>query len=311
MTRLLDIVDEMRETQAELVRLEEVLAENPQFESLQLDLMSLQKRQRRLEEEFHAVANERQLDILNYKLVPTQESRRVPVLALASALESLQWVISTVFDAFKNGPKKRGRISAESIALSQFDFAYAGSGSVSLVLSVPNERFLVGETIMDESIRAFFEAAQADTREQISEFARRAGIPSVRRLYEWSGSLAEHGVSADIQWRRREELRGRLSVQNPRLRRIREIIEESSDVETETVEITGALVGLDVDLHTFHLKVPNAPDIDGRWSDEFHYDPDIVLERRYRARLIKRSRTYYAYEREEITWELVSLSDPG
>jgi hypothetical protein len=308
MTRLFDIMDELRETQGELARLEDIVASHPQYESLRIDIMSVQKLQRRLEEEFRSLTNEKQIDVVNYRLI-TAEQERVPILALTSALESFQWAISTIFDALKNGPKKRGRVSADSMQQSEFDFAYAGSGSIAVVLSIPNDRLMFGETLIDRSVDAFFSATQAETRDQILEFAHEAGIPSVRRLYEWSGALAAHGVSADIQWRRQDQIRSRLSVEGPRLKRLREIIEEASETESERVELVGLLVGLDVDLKTFHIKVPNADDIVGTWSDEFQYDARYILQSRYTVRLIKKSKTYYAYEREEISWELTGLAE--
>jgi len=92
------------------------------------------------------------------------------------------------------------------------------------------------------------------------------------------------------------------------LQRLQEIIEEASEIDVERVNLTGTLVGLDVDLRTFHIKVPNAADIDGKWAEEFRYDPQFVLQNRYRAGLIKRSKTYYAYEKEDIDWELSALA---
>lgn len=306
MSRLSDIIDELRETSAEIARLETVIADNPQFESLQIDLMSIQKRQRRLEEEFRVITNEKQIDVVNYRLIPAAEAR-VPVLSLTSALETFQWVVSTIFDALKNGPKKRGRLDPAAAELSTFDFGYAGSGSLSVVLTIPNDRLIVGETLLDRSIAIFFEAANAENREQILELGRIAGVPSVRRLYEWSGSLVGHGVDAEIQWRRRDTIRSRFQVESPKLTRLREIIEETSETEETRVEVTGFLVGLDVDFQTFHIKITDAEDVQGKWSAEFVYNPDFVLQRRYHANLIKKSRTFYAYEKEETTWELMRL----
>lgn len=306
MSRVLDLFSEMREIEAELRRLEETVAAHPQYESLALDLMSMQKRQSRLQEEFEKITNEKQIDVVNYRLQPGSDER-VSLRALTSTLDRFQAAISTTFDAVKNGIKQRGRLAPGITEQTSFDFGYSFSGSVGIVLTIPNDRLLLGESDLDMAVELFFAAARAQTREEILKFARSAGIPAVRRLYEWSEAHTFNGVSADVQWRRKDEIRARVTVEPATLKRLEEVIQETSDTTTEAVTVVGKLVGLDTALKSFHLEIPKTEDVRGDWSAEFVYSQDLALDEIYEASLLRNSIVYYAYDREDIKWELVSL----
>ena len=312
MSRLLDVFDELRETQAELGHLEGVVAAHPEYESLTLDLMSIQKRQNSLQAEFQKLTNEKHVDIVSYRIIPNSSSR-VPLRAMTTTLDRFQAAVSTVYDAVKNGVKKRAKLSAEASSQSGFDFAYTFSGSLGVVLTVPNERLLFGDSNLDRAVEMFFTGAHATNRDAIVEFARVAGISSVRRLYEWSKAHSSYDTSADIQLRRDVQIRQELAVEAPDLAILQGIIEETSDVEEDDVVISGDLVGLDTDLETFHIVVPDADadDIQGGWASDFHYDLDIQLNVRYQAFLTKKTITYYAYDKEETKWLLKSLRRDG
>lgn len=64
------------------------------------------------------------------------------------------------------------------------------------------------------------------------------------------------------------------------------------------------LAGLDVDKQTFHLVVDGGGDIEGKWADTFALDASHVLDKMYAAELVKRTKVYYALEREETDWLL-------
>lgn len=56
MSRLFEVRDELRDLNAELARLERAVAADPDEDVLELDVASLSKRKRRLEEEFRTLA---------------------------------------------------------------------------------------------------------------------------------------------------------------------------------------------------------------------------------------------------------------
>ena len=307
MGRLIAIYDELRDVQGELGRLENVIVAHPEYGSLQVDYMSLKKKHNILKLELEKASNEEHTDVVTYRIIPP-DLGRLSLQALTSSLETFQWGISTVFDALETEPKKRGRISDKNVELSSFEFAYVFSGSVGVVLTIPNERLLFGDSKLDEAIGHFFVAARARNRSDIEEFSQICGVPSVRRLYEWAQANTRHETSVDVLWRRKDQLRERLLIETHTLRGLQKIIEETSEIEEEAVEISGFLVGLDTSLETFHIIASEAGDIRGQWSEEFSYSDDLVLKQPYIAKLLRRSITYYAYEKQETTWSLISLS---
>jgi hypothetical protein len=309
-TTIFDIFDELRDVSAELTKLEDLIINNPQYPSLELDRASLSKRRTTLEHELAVLSNQKHTDICTYRFIQDGNSRSYPLWALTTALREFQSVVTTAFDAIKTGVKKRARISADIAEQSSFDFGYVFTGSLGFVLTMPNERMLIGESEMDRAIGSVFEVMNADGPERIAELARVVGVPTIRRIYGWAESHVINDLSADIQWRRREELTSRIVKQPPQLKQLKEMIESTSEVEVEEVEVSGLLVGLDTDLRTFHMKFEKAEDIRGALAEEFAYDPTHSLNLPYTAHMVKSTTIHYAYEREETHWALVSLA-PG
>src|SRR5437867_3375751 len=128
MSRLLDIREKLQDTSAMLAQLERDLARNPDdTRSLQLEVQSLEKRKRLLEEEMLAVTAEMGLEVCRYRIVP--EQARLRLAGVTGALGQYQDLVTIFYDALKNGPKQRGKISAEVASETALDFAYALAGS--------------------------------------------------------------------------------------------------------------------------------------------------------------------------------------
>ena len=149
------------------------------------------------------------LDVCSYRLFPAGE-RRVKISWLASALNDFQEWFTVVFDSIKNGPKDRARFDADTVSETAFDFAYSFNGSVGIVLTMPNERLLVGETTLDKTFLAINEMSKAENSEQIANLAKLFGIASIRKMYQWTNDHVQSGLGADIQWRRGDTLAHRL-----------------------------------------------------------------------------------------------------
>lgn len=304
MTRLFDVTDELRDVNAALARLEKVVGENPEEEVLLLDVGSLTKRKIKLEEEFRELAHSVGLDAFRYRLIPNNAGS-VALRAMTKALDRFQEAITTFYDARINGPKMRSRFSAEIRELSSFDFAYSYAGSLGLVLTMPRERVLF-DSDLDQSVADFFSATQATSRDEVMVFAHQYGAPAVRRLYEWSAVHADFDLSVDINWLRGREAMKRVEAAPDALRRLKGIIEETSEETEERLTIAGMLHGLDDDDRTFHLTVLTG-DIKGEWARQFSYSPAFALSQIYEADLIKRTKVHYSIDREETRWYLVAL----
>lgn len=307
MSEFLDLRDLLQETGSTLEQLEREIAKAPGDWGLATTAESLRQRQTALETEFAALANINQLDVCDYRLIPPDNSQ-YPIASIAKALGSFQDLVTTIFDAFKTAPKVRARFTADIVAASTLSFGYAYPGSLGFVLTMPNDRMLVGESELDLAIQTIFEMAKSERPEQLAAYVARVGVAGIRRLYAWSQAHAENGLSADIHWRRLETDRAHVVVQRQELSRLTAIIDRASE-ETETpFETVAELLGLDVGAsNSFRLNVPGAEDITGKISEAFDRGQTYHIHGVYTANLIKKTKVHYSTEREDEWWELLSL----
>ena len=141
------------------------------------------------------------------------------IAALAKALDSFQTLISSIYDALKNGPKQRRRLSKEIIKETSLSFGYAFSGSVGMVLTLPapEPSHRESKRLLDKSIDVFFRLAHATTTTEIAEIREQIGLPPIRALSEWAKALTAHDLGADIEWEGQHEVTNRLFIQTPEL----------------------------------------------------------------------------------------------
>jgi hypothetical protein len=308
MTELLDLRKLLQETTATLEQMEREVARAPQDWGLATTAESLRRRQSELEEAFVAVANSDWQDVCNYRIIPPHNSD-YPIMAIAKSLQSFQDLVTTIFDAFKTRPKTRARISAEIAAASTLSFGYSYPGSLGFVFTMANERVLIGESELDKTISAIFEMAKAENPRQLADFVARVGVAGIRSLYAWSRVHHEYGLSVDILWRNQGTVQSRVLMQNQELRHLNEIIEQASDETIEQLTLDGLLVGGDLQTRRFHMSFPDADDVVGQIGEDFSPAPEaLVLGRRYRATVVKRTLTKLSTGDEDTHWTLIGLT---
>jgi len=297
----------LQETSSTLERVEREIVTAPHDWSLAVTAESLRRRQQDLEKEFAHIANLNLLDVCDYRLIPP-DSGEYPIASVAKTLGAFQDLVTTIFDAFKTSPKLRARFTADIVAASTLSFGYAYPGSLGFVLTMPNDRLLFGESELDRAFQTIFEMAKAERPEQLATYVAQVGVAGIRRLYAWSQSHVEYGLSADIRWYRQETDRAHVLVQKEELARLREIIEQASEEKEERFTVSGELLGLDVGAgNYFRISVAGAEDLAGRISREFDRELHYDIHGRVTAELIKKSKIYYSTEREDEWWELVKL----
>lgn len=308
MSEFLDLRNLLQDTTATLERLEREIAKAPADWALVLTAESLRQRQTDLEKEFAALANINLLDVCDYRLIPPGNGE-YSITSVTKTLSAFQDLVTTIFDAFKTAPKIRARVSADIVAASTMSFGYSYAGSLGFVLTMPNDRLLIAESELDRAIQTIFEMAKAERPEQLLAYVARVGVAGIRRLYAWSHSHAEYGLSADIRWRRQETDRARVVVQNQELTRLTEIIDKASEEEIEQVRLDGTLEGGDQQTRRFHMSFPEAEDVMGQMGEAFAIAPEaLVLGRRYRAELVKRTVISLSTDEQATHWELMSLT---
>jgi hypothetical protein len=304
MPRLLDLQSKLQDTNAAIAQLERALAHDPASKSLRVSMQSLQKRAHNLEADFHEAADLLGVDVCTYRLFTN--GLQPKVTGVAKALLDFQRLFTVVYDALTNGPKSLARIDRDVVKQTEFDFAYTFSGSIGMVMTLPNERMLLIESDLDRAMSKVFEVARADTPDDIDRIADTLGAATIRSLYRWADDHVATGFGADIKWRRRDEVRASLMLQEPELRRLKGAIEVTPDTHQETVSVTGLLYAADLNRRTFRLKVPGGR-IRGKFTGAITAEQKAILPQTYRAQLIKTTRMRYAMDQPEETYFLVSL----
>lgn len=305
MSVLLEIQEKLQDTAAMLAQLERDLARRPGTFGLRLNVASLEKRKRQLESELLAATSAIGLEVCSYRLLPTQE--RIKLASVTSSLGQYQSLLSSFYDAIKNGPKRVAKLSAEIIAQTTLDLSYVFAGSIGFVLTVPNETTLFDNTNIDEAIRLIFEVAKAQRPEEVLAFARRLGPAPIRILFKWADAHVKASFSADIEWRRGEKVRQKGVIQWQEFERLQRAISETSEEVSEEFTLTGMLLGTDVATRTFHLQPDNGSDIRGKSGEIISTSHPVAVPKRYTAVLRKTTKIHYSTEQEDVSYELLGL----
>ena len=223
MSLLSDIHEKLLDTQEIVARLERRLVLYPDSEHLRGNLRSAHKRQHVLEQAFAREANKAGVEVCSYRLFTEEEMPSIS--ALAKALDSFQTLISSVYDALKNGPKQRRRLSQETVKETSLRLGYVFSGSVGMVLTLPTPQPFHSEStgLLDQSMDVFFHLAHATTTTEIAKFADQIGLPPIRALSKWATALTAHDLGADIEWEGPHEVKNRLFIQTPELQHLSRI----------------------------------------------------------------------------------------
>ncbi len=306
MADLLEIAEKLQDTQAAIARLEGSLAQNPDEQSLILGLNSLRQRFQNLEEQFAEAASKHEVDVCSYRLF-TEGQDRPTLRPLTAALSDFQAWFTQTYNAIKKGPRERDRVTADVLSETAFGFAYSFTGSVGFVLTLPNEKLLIGETYLDRTMMTLTEMVKAESPDQIVAFKNELGLAPIRTMYKWAADHVSSGLGAEIQWRREQTVRSSLLVQHPQLENLTRAIARTSERVINEYEIEGQLVGIDSKYKTFHLEVQSIPDIKGKTLFEIDPDHPIIFPAYYRARIRTETVIHYSTEKEEVSYFLLSL----
>jgi hypothetical protein len=311
MNKLSQILEGLQEAGAFLGKLRGESADVLKTNSSLLNLRSLEKKHADLEQQLERASAVEQVDICSYRLFPATTEKPLKITLIANALCDFQSWFSVVFDSIKNGPKERARYDLDVLAETAFDFGYSFHGSVGIVLTIPNERMLLGETDLDKTFEAINQMSRAKDADEIAKFAKEFGIASVRKMYQWTNDLLQADTGADIQWRKGSEVKSQLFIQPPELERLKQAILETSQETEDVIDVTGTLVGLDVKLHRFHLEGEDGTTIRGESSPKIGTKHTLELPRRYTVAVSVKRKINYATEKEDVTYFLLDIKDPA
>jgi hypothetical protein len=273
----------------------------------ELSLRSLESRREYLNSELSEMSREGLVDVCDYKIIP-EGLHSYAIAAVTTALHDFQDIVSIVYAALASGPRRSAKIGADIAQKTEFDFGFAYSGSLGVVLTIPNDRLLGVESELDRAVSEVFSLLRIRDSAGVSDASRRLGVPVVKRLHHWTKTHSQYGMSADIRWTREEHVRDHVVAQSREMELIYRLIEESGDKTTDTVELVGELVAWSVPRRTFVLTFPDSPPISGHWSKTFNGRAQRTVPSRYRASLTKETLVRYGDE-DVVTWTLDELND--
>lgn len=307
MSRLLDIQAKIQDTNALISKIERSLPTERPAPSMLANLRSLQKRVEMLEKDFAVLADRRSKDVCSYRMFNAGDHYKLS--GFARALADFQTTFSLTYDALKNGPKQRASIAPEVEAATSFDFGYAYAGSVGVVLTLENERLLLGETLLDEAMAVVFSMAKATNASDVAVFAKRLGAPPVRALYKWASDHVAADMGAEIEWRKERSVQATLLLQQPELERLREAIASTSDERVEYHTFTGTLKGIDIITKRFRLERPDGDVIAGSTGDVVGEGHSVPVPSTQTVRLELTTRIHYSIDKEDRDWRLLGFEN--
>lgn len=307
MSEVLNLVDLIRSTQAEIARVESAAATHGMDLGLELALASMQRRLDELEHQFANATAASEIDVCSYRL-QNESSRRYPVGAIGRTFVTFQNWFSVLYDVAKRGePRKRANLSPESSQESAFDFGYAFAGSLGFVFTLQNEKPLLGDSLLDMAMSALMEFPRAESTAQISELAKKYGLAPVRLAYQWARAHADAGLNVDLKWQRKGEVRLELIAQLPDLKRLADLIASTSEFTVDTFDVYGELVGIDSVSQEFRIVADSKHEIKGRWHSSFVEPKPVTLHTYYTAKVEIHTRVHYATDAEDKTYLLMAL----
>ncbi|TXT38183.1 MAG: hypothetical protein FD138_464 [Planctomycetota bacterium] len=265
MSLLLDLQDKLRDTGALIAQHEKAMATS-QSPSVAASLRSLQKRNRRLEAEFTEAAESAGVDVCSYRLFADNEKKTLSAVSIFSAVEAFQNAFSVMFDAIRKGPKSKAALTPEIKQETEFQFGYAFSGSVGLVLTMTNKQFLV-ETALDQTMEAMVDMARSASTEDVLQKSRSLGAAVVKAMHGWARNHVNSGLGVDMKWIRGPIQKTRLILELSQLKALTESLAEATEDVTDTIKVIGRLVGFETESQRrFHFRSASGDDIKGSYS---------------------------------------------
>lgn len=280
--------------------------QEPASKALRINLAAKQKLANQMRDRLLQAAQERSVEICNYRLIQVKD-RRYGLSYVSDSMLNYQYLFTQVHDAKKNGPKAKATFGNDMLEESMLEIGYTYSGSLGVVLMVPSDPDLFDRTNLDSSIDTFFQVIEIERTPDLRQVAKDLGNAVIKRVHDWSAANVKGGFDADVRWSRSDGRQLGQLVQHGRMEKLVNLIEATSASENDVIEVIGTLVGIDVKAGTFHLVVPNGDDYRGSLSRDFDRNVEIRVNKTYFARISETRTTIYATEQMRRERTLITL----
>lgn len=299
------LLEGLRSAFARVSEVEAVIAAHPDDRHVMISLESVKRDAQQLEAEWIEQCRVRQIEVCRYKLLAPL-NKAYSASAFAKSLLEFQELFSQIFDAKKNGLKRRARVSGETITETTFGFAYTFPGSLGVVLTMQDDIGLLGGKFED-AVKAFNDITSIDDESAVRDAATILGDAVIKKIYDWSSANYHAGFSVDITWVGAGGERSGKLIDRISLGRIVDLIDETKDTERRKFRTIGTLVMIDVIKKRFRFVVPDGDDYAGTVSDKFDLSRQWAVNKTYVAEIGVEAITRYATLRTEQNYQLETL----
>lgn len=306
MSALDSVLDRLRRAHATASEVETTAARFPSDKYVLANLTALKRDVSKLEQQWEEECLQQGVEVCRYRLI-SEGSERFTVPSFTKSLLDFQELFSQVYDALKNGTKRRAVVSGLVVDETTFDFAFSYPGSLGVALTVQSEATLL-DAKFDASIDAIMQIAAIDSEGEVKDFAKRLGDAVVKKVYDWSLINHVSGFSVDVTWNtaRGQKKGGIVDVST--LGKIAEIISRTSDVESRTFKTRGLLVAIDTVKKKFRLVEPEGQDYFGSLSEDFPVSNQWSVNKAYTADISVSAVTKYATQTTDQSYRLLALT---
>lgn len=301
-----DALSLVREHTSIVQRMEFALRSDPNNDRLALGLGSARRRADRSQSTLESFAASGQIDLIKYRLIGSGDI--YPVEAVADSVRAFQKSFTGAADFLLNGAKAKAKYSADIEQKTRLNLAYTFPGSLGLVFAVENERTnLFGGGDFDPIIDVFNEFLGVADESGAIDASRHMGAALISQLCSWVDVNARWDTSVDLTVKRPDGIQRGEFIPKNRFIDLSTIFQSAVDAEPLTYEVSGMLVGLDIDLGSFHLVVPGGDDYRGALGSDF-IKRKTTVGVRYVAKIHEEVRRVVATGKETRTLMLQSLT---
>ncbi len=302
MSELQYLIDRLNETQSALAHFAEAGNDD---DFVRINKASIEKRQRDLHRKIDNSLALAQNDYVSYR-IKRDWSGNYPVRAVAASVICFQELFTAVYDALKNGPKKRYRPTSDALEMSSLQFAGAAAGSVVVAMSIPNDRLLIGETELDRALHFVEKTLSAQTADDLNALAKEVGIAAISKAYSWAEVASSYGLDTEICWGRDINNGVSVSLSSGDAAAVKNLIELKSDEATQDIDFACTLLGFDGDTSYFHIMtLDGGLDIKGDVADDV--PKEWTTQQRYMASVRSKTQVKYATGEERQSFTLLNL----
>jgi hypothetical protein len=300
------MLERLRRAQEVLSEAERAAADFLNDRYVQANLLSLRTDVADLMDQWEAEARVKQRDVVRYRLIPS-EATEYAIRSVTSSLHGFQEMFSQVFDALKNGAKRRARLTADVLEQTCFNFAFSYPGSLGVAMSIDASNPGLFEGKFDAAVEAFMQIVAVQSEDELRNLAKKLGNAVVKRTFEWSRANLAAEYSVDLRWVTATGQQHGGVIDVAAFRRIVTVIERTSETETSSLDVAGLLTGFDGQVRRFRFVGDDDVVYLGTLSESFPAGAVWRVNAPYEAKVEKDETLSFATQETRTTYRLKHL----